>query len=158
MLSFAHCTCWNLYAVLAIVCVKQKRGSSRSAPSTPVWIQTHLWSFVTVLRAVCFKGDTGTRIQATALSSLENFRDLSVFYLPTCVCFPSLQGILRDEGDINMLGEDFRLAYQKRRDNALPQESWNFPHLISGFATRCHRISNENFHLLLTLRNSFLTS
>ncbi|KAM9533043.1 meiosis-specific nuclear structural protein 1 isoform 2-T2 [Guaruba guarouba] len=32
-------------------------------------------------------------------------------------------GILRDEGDINMLGEDFRLAYQKRRGNALPQES-----------------------------------
>ncbi|KAM4661130.1 meiosis-specific nuclear structural protein 1 isoform 2-T9 [Amazona ochrocephala] len=31
-------------------------------------------------------------------------------------------GILRDEGDINMLGEDFRLAYQKRRGNALPQE------------------------------------
>lgn len=39
-----------------------------------------------------------------------------------CVSFPLLQGILQGEDDINMLGEEFRLAYQKRRDNAFSEE------------------------------------
>lgn len=67
-----------------------------------------------------------------------------------------MQGILKDENDINMLGEDFRLAYQQRRGNELSEESWTFAQLSSCFATRCHRIPSENFHLLLTVRNSFL--
>ncbi|NWI78228.1 MNS1 protein, partial [Dryoscopus gambensis] len=33
------------------------------------------------------------------------------------------RGILKDENDINMLGEDFRLAYQQRRGNELSEES-----------------------------------
>ncbi|NXW53474.1 MNS1 protein, partial [Eurystomus gularis] len=33
------------------------------------------------------------------------------------------RGILKDEDDINMLGEEFRLAYQKRRGNAFSGES-----------------------------------
>ncbi|NWH43005.1 MNS1 protein, partial [Fregata magnificens] len=33
------------------------------------------------------------------------------------------RGILRDKDDINMLGEEFRLAYQKRRGNAFSKES-----------------------------------
>ncbi|KFQ57537.1 Meiosis-specific nuclear structural protein 1, partial [Pelecanus crispus] len=33
------------------------------------------------------------------------------------------RGILKDEHDINMLGEEFRLAYQKRRGNAFSEES-----------------------------------
>lgn len=34
-----------------------------------------------------------------------------------------MQGIIKDENDINMLGEDFRLAYQQRRGNELSEES-----------------------------------
>lgn len=34
-----------------------------------------------------------------------------------------MQGIIKDENDINMLGEDFRLAYQQRRSNELSEES-----------------------------------
>ncbi|NWV63890.1 MNS1 protein, partial [Malurus elegans] len=33
------------------------------------------------------------------------------------------RGILKDENDINMLGEDFRLAYQQRRGNEFSEES-----------------------------------
>ncbi|NXJ45879.1 MNS1 protein, partial [Spizaetus tyrannus] len=33
------------------------------------------------------------------------------------------RGILKDEDDINMLGEEFRLAYQKRRGNAFSEKS-----------------------------------
>lgn len=66
-----------------------------------------------------------------------------------------MQGIIKDENDINMLGEDFRLAYQQRRGNELSEESWTFPQLSSCFATRCQLIPRENFHLLLTVRNSF---
>ncbi|XP_063201482.1 meiosis-specific nuclear structural protein 1 isoform X4 [Chroicocephalus ridibundus] len=33
------------------------------------------------------------------------------------------RGIIKDEDDINMLGEEFRLAYQKRRGNAFSEES-----------------------------------
>jgi len=39
------------------------------------------------------------------------------------VSFPLLQGVLKGEDDIKMLGEEFRLAYQKREGNAFSGES-----------------------------------
>lgn len=65
-------------------------------------------------------------IMDTIFSSIENVSDPQkslYFVLPSDVSFPLMQGILKDENDINMLGEDFRLAYQQRRGNELSEES-----------------------------------
>lgn len=54
----------------------------------------------------------------------KNQRSINIslisFYLLWCFF---LQGILKGEDDINMLGEEFRLAYQKRRGNQSSEES-----------------------------------
>lgn len=59
---------------------------------------------------------------SSKISEIHNHPTTS-FYLLTCVSFRLLQGILKDEDDINMLGEEFRSAYQKRRGNAFSEES-----------------------------------
>lgn len=59
MLSFVQCSCWNLYGVLIIICVKKKRGGSK-VTTKYTNLKLIYGSFVMVFRAVCFKGNTDT--------------------------------------------------------------------------------------------------
>lgn len=76
-----------------------------------------------VFRAICFFFFflEVTQVVSYTIFSIKKIHNYLIsFYLLWCFF---LQGILKGEDDINMLGEEFRLAYQKRRGNPSSEES-----------------------------------
>ena len=51
-----------------------------------------------------------------------NHYDSTVNYI--CVCSSPLQGVLRDDGDVKRLGEDFEQMYQARKADLFSEDGW----------------------------------
>jgi len=79
------------------------------------WDDSNKWSYIGLSVGICI-----IKVKIRILSGA-----LGLYHDLLKIIFHLLQGVIRDEGDLDMLGNQFKDAYSKRQIDPFDDEAWD---------------------------------